>query len=199
MAAGDLITLAQAKDWLGITDSSKDALLTALISAASKAIQNYIGRDLTYATLIEEWRDGGQRDRMVLLRAPVDTVASVEVDGIIVPAAASVTAAGWRCHNGAVVLRGYTFARGKENVLITYSAGYQDVPADVQQAALLTVSAFYTSKGVDQNLSSEAVPGVWSGSYGGTGDSAGVGSIPGAAKSLLDLGGYRRYVWGGFP
>lgn len=199
MAAGDLVTLQQVKDWLSITDSSKDAMLTTLISAASKAIQNYIGRDLTYSTLIDEWRDGGHRDRMMLLRAPVDTVTSVEVDGIVIPAATSVTGVGWRSRDDSVILVGHTFSRGKGNVRIVYSGGYQTIPADLQQAALLTVSAFYTSKGVDQNLSSEAVPGVWSGSYGGTGNSSGVGSIPGAARSLIDLGGYRRFVWGSFP
>ena len=46
-----LTTLADLKTYLGISDSSEDALLNLLIADADAAILGYIGRTIEQATL----------------------------------------------------------------------------------------------------------------------------------------------------
>jgi hypothetical protein len=50
------VTLAQVKQYLGITGTSEDALLTRLIDAASAAIDRYTGRRFTASTATRQIR-----------------------------------------------------------------------------------------------------------------------------------------------
>ena len=49
-------TLAQVKQYLGITGTSEDALLARLIDAASAAIDRYTGRRFTASTATKKIR-----------------------------------------------------------------------------------------------------------------------------------------------
>lgn len=200
----DLVTLAEVKEWLGIpsTDTSKDSLLTRLISVSNDLIKAYLQYDPTYSSLIDEYRDGNDSNRMVLLRAPVDTIHSVSVDGVAIAAAATITGAGWRWNQNMVILNGWRFTRGRANCLISYAAGYAVIPPILTQAALQTITGLYTSKAINPNITSESVPGVWSGSYAGggaAGSGVGAGSIPPSAAALLDASSLKRYIIPGWP
>lgn len=199
MAAGDLITLAQYKAWQGITTTTKDSQISAMISAASAMIVDYCdGTLFTYATLITEVRDGNDADRMVLLKAPVDAVATITINDVPVLAAPDTRTAGFRFGDNTAYLTGYRFSRGRRNVVICYSAGYTTVPAVVQQAALVATQGLLSSAGIDPNVASEAIPGVWSGSYTQANASTAL-AIPAAAAAMLNGGGFRRTIWGGWP
>jgi hypothetical protein len=77
MAAKDLIMLARAKqDIQAITDSSQDALLTALITAVSDAIEKYCRRDFTSKSYDELYSGDGDR-RLFLREYPIQSVQSV--------------------------------------------------------------------------------------------------------------------------
>src|SRR6516165_6503446 len=77
MAAKDLIMLARAKqDIQAITDSSQDALLTALITAVSDAIEKYCRRDFTSKSYDELYSGDGDR-RLFLREYPLQSVQSV--------------------------------------------------------------------------------------------------------------------------
>jgi hypothetical protein len=77
MTLGDtaLTTLATVKARLGISDSSSDSLLEALINAASGAIVSFVGRSLHYEEDIEEYVIGTGRARVCVSRAPIWWVA----------------------------------------------------------------------------------------------------------------------------
>lgn len=66
-----LIALQAVKDRMGITDSAQDALLTALIMAASDTVVSYLGRELARQRY-EERLAGSGRTRLLLHRFPVD-------------------------------------------------------------------------------------------------------------------------------
>jgi hypothetical protein len=118
-----------------------DQLLTRLIHAVSTFIQNYITRPIAAATYIET-RNGLGQTVMALKNAPVQSVASVSIDGRAIPPRPPLGATslsycgGWSNDDVAVYLSGYTFCRGAQNVVVTYTAGYSTTPPDIEQAAI---------------------------------------------------------------
>jgi hypothetical protein len=136
MAAGDLTNLNTAKDWMGLTASGDDALLTRLITAVSAYIQSWINRTLASATYTET-RNGTGTKRLVLTNYPVTAVASVTVGGVTVPAYNYVF------DQYGIELACGTFSRGAGNVVVQYTAGYATTPADVEQACIELVQLRY--------------------------------------------------------
>jgi hypothetical protein len=77
VAAKDLITLARAKQNIpSITDSSQDALLTALITAVSDAVEKWCRRYFL-SRAFDELYDGTGDRRLLLRQYPVQQVTSV--------------------------------------------------------------------------------------------------------------------------
>jgi len=141
MAASDLAVLADVKTWLagssgiGTTD---DALLARLITDVSGAITAYLGRPSLIPRTLSERLDGNGKTRLFLPRYPVLQIASLVIDTVAV-AAATPPAAGTphpcgyllEIWNGlppgrpqALDLFDMVFRRGRQNVVVTYSAGY---------------------------------------------------------------------------
>src|SRR5579859_3276323 len=87
MAAGDLTDILTVKTWLGIgqPDTSQDAQLDQLITAASALIGAYLQRNLLSASYTELYQGNGQ-DFMMLRQAPVTAVSSVLWSGTTIPA-----------------------------------------------------------------------------------------------------------------
>ncbi len=138
MATGDLVQLAAAKAWLGVTTDNDDVLLATLISQISRAIYNSINRSFVLPRNVVESYDGLGRDRLLLRSWPVGAITSVTVDGIAIPPAPGATpSAGYVLEAGddkppgamqQLFLRGaYRFCKGRQNVSIAYRAGYEIV------------------------------------------------------------------------
>ncbi len=179
MATGDLTSLAAAKDWLGITDDGRDALLTRLVAVASSAIRNALNRPTLAPADYDLVLDGTGTRSVVPRIHPITAVSSVVLDGVAIPAAAGPADAGFRWNDTAVFLTGgAVFSRGRGNLRIALTAG-QPVPAEVEQACLLTVQAMLSSRDLDPNLSSEGTAG-YSAGFRET-----AGAIPPAALRLL--------------
>ena len=141
MAASDLATLADAKAWLSGSSgigSTDDALLARLITDLSGAIVAYLGRPALAPRAYSERLDGNGRTRMFLLHYPVLQITSLVVDNEAVPAA-PLPAAGAAHGRGyllapwnglppgrpqALDLFELAFCKGRQNVLVSYSAGY---------------------------------------------------------------------------
>lgn len=144
----DLVTLAYVKTYMGITDTSLDALLSALISAASAYAVNACGRDFTLQTYTDEPYNGTGGSMLMLAQTPIVSVAAVKVDGVSVPAATSSTP-GFKFDKDTVYIIGCGiggFAAGLQNVYITYNAGYSMIPADLQIAVTELVVKKYKDK-----------------------------------------------------
>jgi Phage gp6-like head-tail connector protein len=77
----DLITSTEAKTFLQIEHSDDDALIAALITGCSEALQDLIGRTFAEGTLTE-YLDGGG-DALILSRPPVSHIIEIhDVFGI---------------------------------------------------------------------------------------------------------------------
>jgi len=157
MAEIDLTTLDAANAWLQITDGSGDALLTGLITAASRLICNYTGRSDFNPTTITDLYYGAGKSWMLLRQWPVLSISSISfLDGCPAPTQA---ATGTPLNNGWLLepplpsgghqrlsLFGYRFPRGRSNVEVVYQAGYASIPEDVAQACIELVGEAYSRK-----------------------------------------------------
>jgi hypothetical protein len=141
MAASDLAALADVKAWLAGSSgigSTDDALISRLITDVSGAIAAYLGRpSLTPRTLTERL-DGNGKTRLFLSRYPVLQTISLVIDNVAV-AAAMPPAAGAPHPRGyllepwdglppgrpqALDLFDLVFRQGRQNIVVSYSAGY---------------------------------------------------------------------------
>lgn len=123
---------------VGITDP----LLSRLITAASTAIQSWLNRTIASAEYTE-YRDGQNMPQMMLQNYPVTAVQSLTVQGLAIqprpPYGPDVTSAnfgGYVFDANRIMLSGYRFPRGFQNVVVQYTAGYATTPTDVEQACI---------------------------------------------------------------
>jgi uncharacterized phiE125 gp8 family phage protein len=162
MTAGDLTTLANVKAYLSppLTATANDVLLARLVTAASQFIQTWLGQAVALADY-SETRNGPGGTRLFLRHRPVAGVAAVSVDGVAIPAAATSTAAGYLFDDSSVYLNGFAFARGRQNVSVSYSAGYAATPPELEQACIALVALRYKERDrigqASKNLGGETV------------------------------------------
>lgn len=144
--ARDLCTLDEAKAYIVPALSqtaASDAVLGAIITGVSSAIEIYLQRCLTAATF-NEVRNGTGLERLAVKNWPIIDVASITVDTHLIPPSGTPVTESWG---------GYTFddrfiyigpgflgfprrfARGFQNVEVVYSAGYI-TPGMIAVAAL---------------------------------------------------------------
>lgn len=153
----DLTTASAVKAYLGLTGTELDSLLSALVSRASAAIENYLQGSVKSASHVQNCHGHGGT-AMLLKNWPVQSVQSVVVDGQAIPPASAWGEPGWWLSDRSVLLFGYRFARGHANVVIGYTAGWDTVPADIEQACIETVAlAFKRREHID--VSSKALAG----------------------------------------
>jgi hypothetical protein len=78
-ASATLTTLAAVKLYMGISNTAQDAKLTALLTAASFAIENYCDRVFAEQTLIEYYdgRDNWRNGYLHLKQMPVTSIARI--------------------------------------------------------------------------------------------------------------------------
>src|SRR3954447_14970342 len=151
MAAGDLTTLSDVKAWLQIGQNpfpaTDDALLTRLITAASRFIEAWLGRQIASADWLEV-RDGTGGQLLAFANFPVTAVLSLSIDGLNIPpsAADGGFGAGYSFTPTELALRGYVFTRRAQNVVVTYTAGYATIPADIAQACIELVCRRYRER-----------------------------------------------------
>lgn len=131
-----LASLSDVKIYLGIADLNSDSLLSPLLEAASAWFCTEVGRAILTASYTETLSGDGSTRAVLTRDWPVTAVASVTIDGAVIPEATTADVDGWVLDGEIVRLRGYQFTEGVKNVEITYTAGYATTPADVRQAVV---------------------------------------------------------------
>jgi hypothetical protein len=161
MAASDLTTLSRVKAWLNLGTATDDALLSRLITAESSVILKFIGGNIAEQPYTEV-RDGAEGKglyEMQLRNVPVNAVASLTINGNAIPASADggIGAPGYAFDDSRIRLCGYQFARGRGNVVVSYTAGYATTPPDIEEACIELVALRYSERTrVGQNSKSLA-------------------------------------------
>lgn len=168
MAQFDLVSLAEVKTWLGITntDATRDALLSQLITQISRAIFNNINRNNLLPQTVTETYDGSGHSRLQLRNWPALSVSSVTVDTATYAVSTSVSTPGFFLeppdteppgNMQLLHLRYCRFTKGWQNVSVTYTIGYM-VSGEVQSIPSsgpyqITAFAPYGNWGSDYSVS----------------------------------------------
>jgi hypothetical protein len=148
-APDDLCTLAEIKSWLPNQGNNDDVTLQNLITNGSLQVLQYIDRPHILASVIgslTETYDGNDSDRLLPHQFPIIAVTAVSVDGITVQQSTSPTTAGFLWDSRRILLRGFRFNRGVQNIQLSYTAGYSSVPLDLKQAAIEAFALAYRQR-----------------------------------------------------
>lgn len=156
MPYGDLCTLADVTAWLQTGQNpfpaTDDALLSRLITAASRFIESWLDRRIVAADWLEV-RDGNGGHRLAFANFPVSAVLSLSIDRLTIPPAPPPESIGGGGFSAGYVftptelaLRGFVFTRRAQNVVVTYTAGYSSVPPDISQACIGLVAQRYRER-----------------------------------------------------
>ncbi len=142
MNANDLTDVPTVAAYLGQDPSQDAALLQTLVTAVSTFIQARIGYDVA-PTSYTETRSGTDGRVFAFAYGPVTDVTSLTIDRRIISAVTPGSAVGYSFDSAALYLSGTVFPRGHRNVSVTYTAGYETVPADLAEAAVELVALRY--------------------------------------------------------
>ena len=142
-------TLAGTYTGGGIVGVS-DPLLSRLISAASQYLETQLSRTIAPTTYMET-RNGLGGQYMTLINIPIVSVMSVTIDGVTIPprpalgtgGSSSYPPGGWVNDETRLMVQGYCFNRGFQNIAVTYTAGYATVPADLEQCCIDLVGEWF--------------------------------------------------------
>lgn len=167
--ANQYTTIAKLKEYLfaqrGVTMPTDDALLSRLQDSAADFFDKMVGRSILTHTFTET-RDGTGHDIIYPRNYPITAVTSVTINNIAITAAADTVAWGYTFDNNAIYIRApfssfyydagvpggtyplgnvllgvpVRFTRGRQNVVLSYTAGYATTPSDVEQAIVELVA-----------------------------------------------------------
>lgn len=192
--SSDPVSLVEAKAQLGLTDVSKDNLVTALIKAATVDAESLVQR--RFITQTVEWPLRGWRGGCIRLPvAPVaskDGILSVkytpigETEAVELPADQYVV----RTRGPSVeilpslgVIWPWLSIRTSEPVVVTFKVGTDTAEPNVKQAILLSVLNLFRMATRDPSLISDSVTGVGQKQYAASAEAGAL--LPNASKALL--------------
>lgn len=169
-----LVTLSEIKTFLGITDNSKDDILTLFQESVEASIINYCETNFTSKVVTGEISDGTQADVIVLQNYPVLSVQKVYLEGAEIS-----TDLYYNDENSIMFKAGSTFFK-RGSVSVNYTHGYASVPKDVKMAVYQTVKAeMQRYEQNTENINSRSKEGE-SESFGGAWD-----SLSGLPKQII--------------
>lgn len=172
-----LTTLERVKRYIGqaVDYTDDDALLEDLLEGVSEAFRQYASQDFDLARYDEVYAGTGN-SYLQLTQSPVKQILSVAVNSWPVDPGNHT---GYIL-TGASLFRGQMWPKGPANVSVSYIAGYDAVPQDVQQAVVEVVALRYKLK--------EHI-GMTSRAKGAASDTYDTSDLPEHVKSILD-----RYI-----
>jgi uncharacterized phiE125 gp8 family phage protein len=197
------VSLAEAKAQLGVSDSASDALITALIEAATERLDGWagiLGRALVTQTWAQKFPAFPTGKVFGLALAPVQSITSIayyDADNALQALAGTVfTLLDDELSPFVTLQSGQTwpgtFAR-EDAVTVTFVAGYgaaSAVPAPIRQAIILMTRELHQFSLQDSRLVREQVPGVGMFEYARSAAGEAASPLPLAADQLISP--YRR-------
>lgn len=146
-----LVTLDDVKSFLGITGATQDTLLTLLINMVTEQIETRTNRRFKDTTYTQELYSGIGVKTLVLKNFPITstTVFKLEKNN------AYNNTSDWEEVNSdeywveeetGIVTKTTVFNRGTLNWRVTYSAGYSEIPYDIQLLAMSLISELFNKR-----------------------------------------------------
>jgi uncharacterized phiE125 gp8 family phage protein len=164
-----LTSLANVKEYLGISGTTYDALLTNLITRMEAFIERYCDRPFAQTTYTDEKYDGEYNNGGLLLlnHWPLISVASLYDDlDCDYTSSTLIDSDDYLTYLDEGIIRlknGVEFNEGDQNIKITYDAGVTSVPADLEQATIEMVAEKFNVRGSEGKKSEKL--GRWGVTY----------------------------------
>lgn len=161
--ATTLFSLDAVKSWLGSTSSKDDDILAVIADAVSGRLESVTGRQYVTRTGVVEGYNGVGSRALLVRHFPVIAVASLTLKRSEADTPVTlVEGADFDVDKQAGEIRarqGIRFTAGFQNIVLTYSHGFdvQDgpaLPADLVQAALSYVKLVYSEKTTNTDAAS---------------------------------------------
>lgn len=187
-----LTTLAYLKEFMKLEDDEygstppDDDLLTAMLTAATTAIQQYCYRDFVVKDYSEHYNLDDYQYRLTLKNYPITSLSQVtiypyDVSPTIVSGDDFIIAKyGTIAYKPTATTQLGYFPPGFQSVLVEYTAGFTTIPADIQLATAMVVSRLYYQAGRNTIYLSEKL-----GDYQYTLAKEGFGAITGPIADIL--------------
>jgi hypothetical protein len=123
----NLTDLQTVKNYIGLSGTNSDAVLTNLIAGQSQAFLDETGRTTFDSETYTEVRDGKGSDIMQLQYFPVTGFTSLQIDSCMIPLSTAYNMRGYQWDAlGKVTLICGEFGCRRKNVIPIYTAGYLD-------------------------------------------------------------------------
>jgi len=154
-----LVTLDNTKDFLSITDSGKDNLLKMLINQATDFIETYCQRRFASTVYTQEEYNGTKSKILQLNQYLVIAFTLLEWNNAVdnTDNWSEIDADEyWVKDEEGHITKTSLFAGGENNYRATYTAGYTDIPHDLQYACLSLVSEILNRRKA-KGISSESL------------------------------------------
>lgn len=129
----NLTTLANVKQYLSITTTNQDALITSLIARESALVEAWTGRTFPSVSNTNKRLNGNGSKKLVLPDQPILSVSAVSILGSAISSSADGVAAGFMFDDTCLYLVGGIagmswgdrFPNVPQSVTVSWEAGYQ--------------------------------------------------------------------------
>jgi hypothetical protein len=151
-----LTNLSDVKESLGLasSDTTKDNLCIRKINQVTKQIENYCGRRFQATTYTQIEYGATDVDELILRQRPIITFTTLEIRdaGLNVNNWETIDPQLYFVDSNSGVLNLMFQARGRWNrYRVTYTAGYQTIPADLAEAASI-LACYYVRNPNDSGV-----------------------------------------------
>lgn len=144
-----LVTVGDAKTFLGLSGSGHDELITQLINQATDYIERKCQRRFASTAYSQEEYDGTGTVELVLKQFPVVSFTSLERNQVPdnTDSWETVDADDYWVENASgIITKTSKFYKGTRNYRVSYTAGYSTIPYDLQFACCLLVGEVFNAR-----------------------------------------------------
>jgi len=145
-------------------DTSKDEQLKSMINRSYKILEKYLGRQMKSQTITDEYYDGDGTPTLLLKQWPINSVTSLfdDVDRDFA-GNTEISSDDYLIYGDEGRIELYNdetiFTVGKQNVKITYNAGYDTIPDDLELASTIHVAEVF-KKANNEGLLTKSLGGL---------------------------------------
>lgn len=159
------INISKIKSYLDITVTDFDTLLTALVASVGAFIEGYCGRKFDSDDYTEIYSGDGGRF-LYLKNYPVSVVTKIEYrnGSNSSPDWQELSADDYHLLDSRTIAKETKFINGFNNYRVTYTGGYEELPADLEQVATELVAKKFNGRKSDgiSDESAESASLTWS-------------------------------------
>lgn len=150
--ANALTSLAFAKTYLKIPalETSQDSMVEFWINVSSEKLETFTGRKLKKVTGLIDYAHGAGSNTILLKEFPVIAISELKIDSgsLFTDPSTVIPVADYTISDDSlsVLYLNGLFPRGYRNVKITYNAGYDPIPSDIENACLWLVFWYHKAR-----------------------------------------------------